>query len=84
MKKKNNNIAIIPARKNSKGLKFKNRLLFNYTKRFISKISWFNKVIFATDDDYFISKCKNANFIFYKRKKKNFLLVDFTPFDIFF
>ena len=73
MKKKNNNIAIIPARKNSKGLKFKNRLLFDYTKKFINKTSWFNKIIFATDDDYFISKCKSTNFIFYKRKKKNSL-----------
>lgn len=71
MKKKNNNIAIIPARKNSKGLKFKNRLLFEYTKKFIKKINWFSKVILATDDDFFISKCKESKFVFYKRQKKN-------------
>ena len=35
MKKKINHIAIIPARKNSKGLKLKNRLLFDYTEKFL-------------------------------------------------
>ena len=37
MKKKINYIAIIPARKNSKGLKLKNRLLFDYTEKFLKK-----------------------------------------------
>ena len=71
MKKKINHIAIIPARKNSKGLKLKNRLLFDYTEKFLKKIKWFDEIIFASDDDYFISKCKKANFFFYKRNKKN-------------
>lgn len=71
MKKKYNHIAIIPARKNSKGLKFKNRLLFNYTKDFLKKINWFDKIILASDDNYFIKKCNKANFFFYKRDKKN-------------
>jgi CMP-N-acetylneuraminic acid synthetase len=71
MKKKINQIAIIPARKNSKGLKLKNRLLFDYTEKFLKKIKWFDEIIFASDDDYFISKCKKANFFFYKRNKKN-------------
>ena len=60
--KKTNHIAIIPARKNSKGLRYKNRLLFDYTKKFLKKINWFDKVIFASDDTYFISKCKKSNF----------------------
>ena len=55
------NIAIIPARKNSKGLKFKNRLLFDYTRKFLNKINWFDKIIFASDDKYFVSKCKKSN-----------------------
>tara|TARA_B110000503_G_scaffold134629_1_gene213925 strand:+ start:79 stop:735 length:657 start_codon:yes stop_codon:yes gene_type:complete len=71
MKKINKHIAIIPARKNSKGLKFKNRLLFNYTKNFLKKIKWFDEIILASDDDYFRSKCKKANFSFYNRDKKN-------------
>ena len=71
MKKKIKHIAIIPARKNSRGLKFKNRLLFNYTKNFLNKIKWFDEIILASDDDYFRSKCKKANFSFYKRDKKN-------------
>tara|TARA_B100001057_G_scaffold330542_1_gene330853 strand:+ start:16793 stop:17452 length:660 start_codon:yes stop_codon:yes gene_type:complete len=71
MVEKYNHIAIIPARKNSKGLKFKNRLLFDYTKKFLKKINWFEKIIIASDDDYFISKCKNTEFTFYKRKKRN-------------
>ncbi|MBD1152114.1 hypothetical protein IDH08_01880 [Pelagibacterales bacterium SAG-MED22] len=71
MREKINHIAIIPARKNSKEVKFKNRLLFKYTEEFVRKINWFNKIILASDDQYFASKCKKANFIFYKRKKKN-------------
>lgn len=68
-----NHIAVIPARKNSKGLKFKNRLLFDYTKKFLKKINWFNKIIFASDDKYFVSKCKNSNYYFYNRERKNAL-----------
>ena len=71
MNKKINHIAIIPARKNSKGLKLKNRLLFDYTEKFLKKTKWFDEIVFASDDDYFISKCKKANFFFYKRDKKN-------------
>ena len=74
MKKKINHIAIIPARKNSKGLKLKNRLLFSYTEKFLKKIKWFDKIVFASDDDYFISKCKKTNFFFYKRDKKMHLM----------
>ena len=71
MNKKINHIAIIPARKNSKGLKLKNRLLFDYTEKFLKKTKWFDEIVFASDDDYFISKCKKANFFFYQRDKKN-------------
>ncbi len=71
--KSSKHIAIIPARKNSKGLKFKNRLLFKYTIKFLNKINWFDKIIFASDDKYFVSKCKKLNYYFYDRDKKNTL-----------
>ena len=71
--KKTNHIAIIPARKNSKGLRYKNRLLFDYTKKFLNKLNWFNRIIFASDDTYFISKCKKSNFSYYNRQKQNAL-----------
>ena len=64
MQKKLKHIAIIPARKNSKGLKFKNRILFNYTAKFLKKIKWFNQVIVASDDEYLINSKKfKFNFI---------------------
>ena len=66
-----NHIAIIPARKNSKGLKFKNRLLFDNTAKFVKSISFFDQVIVATDDKVIGIKAKNYKFNFYNRLKKN-------------
>ena len=71
--KKKNHIAIIPARKNSKGFKLKNRLLFDFTINFLKKINWFEQIILASDDNYFISKCKKENITYYNRKKQNAL-----------
>ena len=56
MKNQIEHVAIIPARKNSKGFKNKNRILFNYTANFLKKTKWFNKVIVATDDFFFKKK----------------------------
>ena len=63
MQKKLKHIAIIPARKNSKGLKFKNRILFNYTAKFLKKIKWFNQVIVASDDEFLINSTKKFKLI---------------------
>jgi len=71
MRSKTKHIAIIPARKNSRGLRFKNRLLFNYTKNFLQKIRWFDEIILASDDNFFKHKCIDSNFTFYNRDKKN-------------
>ena len=71
MRSKTKHIAIIPARKNSRGLRFKNRLLFNYTKNFLQKIKWFDEIILASDDIFFKHKCRDLNFTFYSRNKKN-------------
>tara|TARA_B110000263_G_scaffold168617_1_gene146907 strand:+ start:25 stop:705 length:681 start_codon:yes stop_codon:yes gene_type:complete len=43
-------VAFIPARKGSKGFKFKNRTLFTHTANFISQIDWFDEVVVSTDD----------------------------------
>ena len=61
---------IVPARKNSKGLKNKNRLLIDKTVDFINSIKWNKETILTTDDDYFKNICKNNNYIFYKRSSK--------------
>ena len=71
MKNKIEHIAIIPARKNSKGFKKKNRVLFNYTANFLKKISWFDKIIVATDDIFLKKKIKKFKFVYFQRNKKN-------------
>ncbi|MBD1164740.1 hypothetical protein IDG86_03070 [Pelagibacterales bacterium SAG-MED13] len=71
MQKKLKHIAIIPARKNSKGLKFKNRILFNYTAKFLKKIKWFDQIIVASDDEFLKNSSKKFRFNFYNRDKKN-------------
>jgi len=71
MNKDLKHVVIIPARKNSKGLKNKNRMLFENTAEFVKKISFFNQVIVASDDKQIEKKTKKNNFIFYKRSKKN-------------
>ena len=43
MNKDLKHVVIIPARKNSKGLKNKNRMLFENTAEFVKKISFFNQ-----------------------------------------
>ena len=64
-------VAIVPARKNSKGLKNKNRKLFLNTTKFLKKISFLKKVIVASDDNQIEKKAKKNNFVFFKRSKKN-------------
>lgn len=73
----NNHIAIIPARKNSKGLRFKNRKLFYKTLNFVKKISWIKKIIVTSDDKKIISFAKKENIHYFLRSKK--LSLDNTP-----
>ena len=61
-------IYIIPARKNSKGLSYKNRMLFEYTAKTIpSDIAPF--VYVTTDDDEIIKLAKKYKFRTYRRHK---------------
>lgn len=64
------NIAVIPARKNSKGIKFKNRTFFNLTANFLKKIDFIESVIVSSDDSTILSKAKENNFETHKRKSK--------------
>ena len=54
---------VIPARRNSKGLKFKNRKLMPYTLNSIPE-EYKNKVSIATDDEYIKSNYTDYNFIY--------------------
>ncbi len=68
---KGKNIAVIPARKGSKGFKFKNRILLNETLNFLKEITWFDEKIISTDDEVLIRKAKKADLKILKRSKKN-------------
>ena len=67
----NKNIAVIPARRNSQGFRFKNRILFNETIDFLNKIKWFDEKIISTDDEVLIKKAKKFHLRVLKRSKKN-------------
>ena len=64
-------ICIIPARKNSKGLKNKNLIningkpLIEYTIKFALSVNFFKNVYISTDDERIISRYKN----FHKKLK---------------
>ena len=62
-------VAIIPARKNSKGFPMKNRLYFNKTAKFVKSLKWFEKIILTSDDKWFKARCKKNKFEFYQRNK---------------
>ena len=63
-------IAVIPARKNSKSLPFKNRFLFKYTAKFLQRNKFFNKVYVNSDDIKLELLSKKYKFEFFKRQKK--------------
>jgi len=70
MKYKYQHIAIIPARKNSKSLPFKNRFLFKYTADFLKNSKIFDEVYVNSDDLVLKKKAIKYGFNFYKRDKK--------------
>ena len=65
------NIVVIRARRNSRGFKFKNRILFENTLNFLKKINWFDEKIISTDDTELMKRAKKANLKIIKRSKKN-------------
>ena len=64
------NIAVIPARRNSKGIKFKNRTFFNLTANFLKKLDFIDTVIVTSDDQIILKKAEKYKFQTHKRKKK--------------
>jgi CMP-N-acetylneuraminic acid synthetase len=70
MKHNFEHIAVIPARKNSKSLPFKNRFLFKYTAEFLKENKLFDKVYVNSDDPYLEILAKKYDFNFFKRQKK--------------
>ena len=69
MNNKYTHIAVIPARKNSKSLPFKNRFLFKHTAKFLRNNKLFDDVYVNSDDLYMKVQAKKYDFNFYKRKK---------------
>ena len=63
------NIAFIPARKNSKGIIFKNRILFKNSLKFIKKLDFIDEILVSSDDEFIINIAKQNNLSFHKRKK---------------
>ena len=61
------NLALIPARKNSKGIKNKNRILFDNTANFI-KLKFIDKSIVSSDDDIILKKSVKYSFTNHHRK----------------
>ena len=70
MNYKHEHIAVIPARKNSKSLPFKNRFLFKYTAKFLKNNKLFKKVYVNSDDKYLKILAKKNGFDFFNRQKK--------------
>ena len=70
MIKKYEHIAVIPARKNSKSLPFKNRFLFKHTANFLKNNKLFSKVYVNSDDLYLKDLAKKYGFNFFNRQKK--------------
>jgi|OM-RGC.v1.012761399 CMP-N-acetylneuraminic acid synthetase len=63
----NRNIAIIPARKRSVGLKHKNRVLFKNTADFLDTLEWFDEVIVSTDDQIICNYSLERNYLIHNR-----------------
>ena len=62
-------LAVIPARKGSVGLPYKNRMFFDTTADFIDTLSWFDEVIVTTDDPVIKGKAQSRGYRIHNRPK---------------
>ena len=66
---KTKHIALIPARKDSVGFRFKNRLFFDNTANFLDKTAWFDDVIVSSNDHDIIDKAIKRNYSIHNRSE---------------
>jgi CMP-N-acetylneuraminic acid synthetase len=62
-------ISVIPARMESQGLPFKNRMFFDRTADFIESIDWFDSTMVSTDDPVLMGKAKERGYFVRERPK---------------
>ena len=60
-------IAIIPARKGSKGLPGKNRMFFDNTADFLTQLNWLDEVVVSTDDEEIAKMAISRNYVVHDR-----------------
>jgi CMP-N-acetylneuraminic acid synthetase len=61
-------IAIIPARKGSKGLPGKNRMFFDNTAGFLSQLNWLDETVVSTDDEEIAKMAASRNYTVHDRR----------------
>ncbi len=62
--------AVIPARRDSIGIPFKNRKFFEKKFKFVKSINFFSDIIVTTNDKFIINKCKKKKITYIKRPEK--------------
>ena len=55
-------VAIIPARKDSKGFPGKNRIFFDQTADFLDEYNWFERIIVSTNDNVIVEKAQQRQY----------------------
>lgn len=63
-------IALVPARRGSKGFPFKNRKFFPYTADFIDREGWFDRVIVSTDDEAVEALARERGYEVHRRPRE--------------